>query len=234
MKRMLIAALLVASPFVAASGVAAPSKEKEALQALNEFIGAWKGNGAPVKGGKPTDLWTEKVSWGWKIKGDDVALSLTFTDGKYFKSGEMRYIVADKKYKLVLKDANDKELVYQGEMSKDGLLELERKDEDKKITQKLTMNTAVDGDRLIYGTKNKKDGTTVWVADYEVAFTREGATIGKKEKKIECVVSGGLGTIPVTYKGETFYVCCSGCKEAFNENPEKYIKEYRERKKNKE
>ena len=36
----------------------------------------------------------------------------------------------------------------------------------------------------------------------------------------------------VTYKGETFYVCCSGCRDAFNENPEKFIKEY-EAKKNK-
>ncbi|NBS91117.1 MAG: YHS domain-containing protein [Planctomycetota bacterium] len=36
--------------------------------------------------------------------------------------------------------------------------------------------------------------------------------------------------MPVSYKGETFYVCCSGCKDAFVENPEKFIKEFKAKK----
>jgi YHS domain-containing protein len=40
------------------------------------------------------------------------------------------------------------------------------------------------------------------------------------------VVSGGKGTMPVSYKGKTYYVCCSGCRDEFKENPEKYIAEY--------
>jgi ribosomal protein L24E len=63
-----------------------------------------------------------------------------------------------------------------------------------------------------------------------VAATREGASLGAKEKKTECVVSGGAGTMPVSFKGETFYVCCSGCRDAFNENPEKYVKEFKAKK----
>jgi YHS domain-containing protein len=34
----------------------------------------------------------------------------------------------------------------------------------------------------------------------------------------------------VSHKGETYWVCCSGCRDAFNENPEKYIKEFQEKK----
>ena len=41
------------------------------------------------------------------------------------------------------------------------------------------------------------------------------------------IVSGGLGTIRVSFKGETYYVCCSGCRDAFNEDPQKYVKEYK-------
>ena len=33
----------------------------------------------------------------------------------------------------------------------------------------------------------------------------------------------------VTYKGETYYVCCTGCKQAFDADPERILKEYRER-----
>jgi YHS domain-containing protein len=47
----------------------------------------------------------------------------------------------------------------------------------------------------------------------------------------ECIVSGGPGTIKVMYKGEAYYVCCSGCKAAFLDEPEKFIKELKEKQK---
>jgi hypothetical protein len=46
----------------------------------------------------------------------------------------------------------------------------------------------------------------------------------------ECVVSGGLGTMAISYQGKTYHVCCSGCRDAFKDEPEKYIKEFEERK----
>src|SRR5438128_2185345 len=49
-------------------------------------------------------------------------------------------------------------------------------------------------------------------------------------KENECRVSGGLGTIPVSFNGVTYFVCCNGCKDAFNENPEKYVKEFLKKK----
>jgi len=39
-----------------------------------------------------------------------------------------------------------------------------------------------------------------------------------------------LGTITVTHMGATYYVCCSGCRDAFNENPAKILAEYTKRK----
>jgi len=35
---------------------------------------------------------------------------------------------------------------------------------------------------------------------------------------------GGLGTIEVTHAGKSYYVCCTGCRDYFNENPEKFLK----------
>ena len=49
----------------------------------------------------------------------------------------------------------------------------------------------------------------------------------------ECIVSGGKGTMAVTYQGKTYYVCCSGCRSEFNENPAKYVAEYETKKKKK-
>ncbi len=45
-----------------------------------------------------------------------------------------------------------------------------------------------------------------------------------------CIVTEGRGTIPVTYGGKTYYVCCSGCKDLFEEEPEAILAEAAERK----
>jgi YHS domain-containing protein len=37
--------------------------------------------------------------------------------------------------------------------------------------------------------------------------------------------------MPVSYMGVTYYVCCSGCRDAFNENPAQIIREYLAKKK---
>jgi hypothetical protein len=60
-----------------------------------------------------------------------------------------------------------------------------------------------------------------------------GESLGAREKKNECIVTGGLGTIAVSYKGQTYHVCCSGCRDAFNDDPEKFIKAFEEAKKKK-
>ncbi|MBI3832649.1 MAG: YHS domain-containing protein [Planctomycetes bacterium] len=44
------------------------------------------------------------------------------------------------------------------------------------------------------------------------------------------MVTGGLGTISVSYKGQSYYVCCGGCKQEFNDNPEKVLAEAKARK----
>jgi hypothetical protein len=209
-------------------------KVKEALLQLQEFIGDWKGNGGPDKvKAAPTDpIWTENLKWTWRFKGDDVWITFEVKDGKYLKGGDVRYLLDKKKYQLTAVDKDDKKQIYQGELNSDnGVLTLERTDPDSKDTYRIQMNTAAEGVRLIYRAAHKKDGSTIYVPDYMVQATKEGQSLGAKEKKNECVVSGGLGTIQVTYKSETFYVCCSGCKDAFNENPEKYIAEFKAKKK---
>jgi hypothetical protein len=208
-----------------------PKTAKEALQALQEFIGDWKGSGGPDKPKPaPSDpIWKEELSWTWKFKGDDAWLVLAFKDGHNFKNGEMHYLPDKKVYQLTLTDKDDKKLAFEGALDKD-VLTLERTDPDTKETQQITMNTAAEGVRFILRYAHKDDGKTIYKKDYLVQATRVGESLGAKESKNLCVVSGGLGTIPVMYKGETFYVCCSGCAEAFKENPEKYIAEFKAKK----
>jgi len=208
-----------------------PSTAREALKELNDYIGEWKGSGAPEKA-KPTakESWNESVSWSWRFKGDDAWITLEIKDGKFLKSGELRYLAEKKRYQLKAVDKSDNKLVFEGEL-KDGYLTLDREDDKTKEVQRLTLNLAAEGVRFIYRYSHKPEGKTLFVKDYQVACTKEGESLGATAKKNECVVSGGLGTIAVSFKGETFYVCCTGCRDAFNENPEKYIAEFKAKKK---
>lgn len=235
MKRLAALAFLPGLIALVVPALAADSADKaaakEALKELQDFIGGWKGNGGPDKPrpGPRDPVWSETVSWSWRFKGDDAWLTLKVKDGKVLKSGEMRYLPDKKVYQLTATVPDGKKLVFEGQL-KGETLTLERVDLDTKATQQIRMNTAAEGVRFIYRLAHKDKGTTLWKKDYMVACTREGESLGKTEKKNECVVSGGVGTMPVSYKGETYYVCCSGCADAFKENPEKYINEYKAKK----
>ena len=45
----------------------------------------------------------------------------------------------------------------------------------------------------------------------------------------ECVVTGGPGTIEVSYDRKKYHVCCVGCREYFREHAEAVLAEFRKR-----
>jgi hypothetical protein len=204
-----------------------PLSPKEALQALNEYIGGWKGNGSVPKNVRET--WRESVDWSWRFKGKDAWLTMKVKGGRYLQGGELRYLPDRRRYQLTAVDKDGHKEVYEGSLKK-GRLTLERIDKKTEETRQLRMNLAGGGIRFVYTVAHKPANRLLFTQDYQVAFTKIGERFGARKKEIECIVTGGLGTIPVTYKGVTYYVCCTGCRDAFNEDPEKYIKEYEAKK----
>jgi hypothetical protein len=215
-----------------AAPTAEQKKTKEALRELQDFIGSWDLNGQTKARPSPRDaVWSEKVTWAWKFKGDDCWLTIDFKGGKFLKSGEVRYLPGKKKYELTGVPVEGKEkLVFLGEL-KDEKLTFQRSDPETKDVQRVRINTAADGIRLVCNVDRKTETGTIWKLEYMLAGNKKGESLaGKKGKGPECVVSGGLGTMTVSYNGETFYVCCSGCAEAFKENPKKYVDEFKKAK----
>ncbi len=53
----------------------------------------------------------------------------------------------------------------------------------------------------------------------DVGYTRQGVAFAAGVSGPICIVTGGRGTTQVSYQGKTYYVCCSGCKDLFNEDP---------------
>ena len=87
----------------------------------------------------------------------------------------------------------------------------------------ITIRLVAGGNRLILLFERKLGSILMRLC--EIGFTREGGDFAKGATGPECIVTGGKGSIAVSYKGKTYYVCCSGCKELWEEDPEACIKD---------
>ncbi|MCS7045272.1 MAG: hypothetical protein NZO58_02840, partial [Gemmataceae bacterium] len=128
------------------AGAVGDDPNREALQALQEFIGGWKGSGTNAK---TNDIWKESIDWSWRFKGKDAWLTATFTGSKLFKSAEIRWLADKGKYQLTLIDKQDKKAVFVGELKKD-VLQLERINPETKDTETIKMKTVAQGIRSVY------------------------------------------------------------------------------------
>jgi hypothetical protein len=109
-------------------------------------------------------------------------------------------------------------------------LTLQRQDAASKETQRFVLSMLHEN-RFLYRYEVKPAGQTRFTRHYQVGATKEGVAFAEAgSNQPECIVSGGLGTISVTHNGKTYYVCCSGCRDAFKEEPEKYIREFQAKK----
>jgi hypothetical protein len=212
----------------------APKKPKEALRVFQDLIGPWRATGEPegTRLEKQKGFWIENLTWEWQFKGDDVWLKVAFEKGKYYRRGELRYLPDKDLYQLTLENLDKESLTFSGKL-KESRLTLERQDDKKQEGQRLVV-TLLHSNRFLYRYEVKAAGKTDYAKLWQVGATKEGVPFaGKGDNRPECIVSGGLGTTPVMYKGQTYYVCCSGCRDAFRDDPEKYIKEYEEARKEK-
>jgi len=234
MRHLLLASagLLLLAPLGRADDAPARRSPREALQAFHDLIGSWRGTGLPEgsRAEKQRGAWNETIRWEWQFKKEDAWLKVVFDKGKHWADGELRYLPDRDLFQLTLRTPDKETRRFEGPL-KERTLTLERADADTGEMQRLVFRLLHDN-RYLYQYEVKAAGKASFKRLYEVGATKEGvpfATAGTGGP--ECIVSGGLATIKVSYKGQTYYVCCSGCKDAFLEDPEKFIKEHNDKQK---
>jgi hypothetical protein len=232
MKSAVVAILLLASS-IGLAGEPTKVDQRKALQPFNFLVAPWKGTGVPngSRAEKEAGFWTEMVTWQWQFEKDDAWLQAKFDKGKYFHSGELRGLGGDR-YKLTLETKTGDSITFEGDL-KDKKLTLDRIDTKTKEGQRIVIRL-LHSNRITYSYETKADGKTSFVRKYQVGLTNQNVPFANDGNTgPECIVSGGLGKIPVSYKGKTYYVCCTGCRDEFKANPEKYIAEWEAKKKKK-
>ena len=198
---------------------------RKALQEVQDFIGPWDLEGIQ-KLGRKTTSWKEKIHWGWKFKDGDAWLTVDFAagKGKYFASGTLKYDLKKKKYLLALKGSDRTDQEFEGEPAKGGGLILDRRDAKTGDVYRITMNTLAEGIRYQLRYERQGGGKGLFSTVYTMTGSKEGESIAGAKKKPECIVSGGAATIAVSFQGQQYFVCCTGCRDEFNASPEKYVK----------
>jgi hypothetical protein len=192
---------------------------KEAMQKVQLIVGDWRVTGMPRE--EKREPWTEKAAWGFKIEKDEYWLTLATTDGAYWKEATLKFDLKKQIYVLeaVLKDGGKK--TYTGKLvEKERLLTLEEV-ADAWPRERLVFSL-LRANRFLIDVETQAAKGKDWTAVAQLGCTKEGVPFVRGET-VKCIVTGGAGTIPVTHAGKTYYVCCSGCRGFFSENPEKTI-----------
>lgn len=201
--------------------------QKEALAHWNGLVGGWRGTGQPRRGSN-TGAWREDTHWAWQFSATESALVGTVTKGKLAATLKITAEPEPGKYHLqwTTGDALVRELSGQIE---DGKLVLVSAPDLQKEIYRVTITSLNELRTLILFEKRREDQQS-YSRIAEVGYTREGTRLaGPGGGQPECVVTGGLGTIKVEHAGKTYYVCCSGCQRAFNDDPEGILTEYKSR-----
>ncbi|MFM8285514.1 MAG: hypothetical protein ACKOGA_02155 [Planctomycetaceae bacterium] len=89
----------------------------------------------------------------------------------------------------------------------------------------------LDNDQFLAELKRRVAGGETWQQLDTVRQQREGTSFAVAESDNpgpKCVVSGGLGSMSVSYEGKTYPVCCSGCAAAFNDEPLRWLSKLKE------
>jgi hypothetical protein len=209
----------------------------EQLAPFRDFVGEWRGVGQPQRG-STRGAWTERGQWQWRYQDGAAALAFQSPQGKLIREAELRPTMSVGVYDLIVKqpppdpksDSPASETTYTGKADADGRLVVTAADPPADLPARITLGLVASGDRLLMLLERKAPAGERFSRLAEVGYTREGSQFGKGNTQPECVVTGGHGSIAVKHEGKTYYVCCSGCRDLFNEDPAKTLAEYRQRK----
>lgn len=210
------------------------------LKSLAGWVGEWRGVVQPRRGSS-AGAWTEKATVAWDISDVKTELVLALEPGRELR--RLRLTVDEETHGLVAilesaagveerligtPAATNVELVDPGASESSGawvFTAAEGAARSRRVTIRL-----LSGIRATVLLEERSAENATWKRQWECGLTRSGARLaatGSGEK--QCVVTGGLGTLSVEFEGETYFVCCEGCRQVFQDDPRGTLAAYRQR-----
>jgi hypothetical protein len=234
MHRLLLALLIAwAVPLFADDAPPAEgelSAQKARLAKMQALVGQWRGVGQPQRG-STKDSWVAEADWAWSFEKGEAALVAHLPKTPYFDRLRLAAGEGQDGYILTATLAGDGgEVKYRGQLDDSERLVLTADKPPEGAPARISIRFVAEGNRLLVLLEKQGTASDALVRLAEVGYTRKGSGFGKSVSQRECVVTGGLGTIEVSFEGQTYYVCCTGCRDYFNDNPREVLAEYAARK----
>jgi hypothetical protein len=219
-----------------------------ALQPFQILLGDWRW-GTFRKFGDFTKT-GEDLKWVWDFQSEPnrPALKGASQTNPYFQKAWLTYLPDDERFQLTGMTPEGESRILQGTWAENGE---PREESDGKKTQhhyklvftqvspavgeqwQVTFNQLDNNQYLMALARSPAAGKRFGQLD-TVRQQRVGTSFAVADSDNpgpKCIISGGLGTMQVEYKGKSYPVCCSGCAAAFRDDPERWLAKLAEREK---
>ena len=218
------------------------------LKPLQVILGSWRGTTLrEYDGFKAVD----NHEWVWDLRSDpdQPALASASDKSPYLKQASLTWNPTDSVFELTATDANGAQRTFTGDYTDPvheivgpddklhRVFRLELTQTDKSAEQsggdRWQVSFAQQENNRYLLEVDKRRGTAAFRRFDTVSTQREGTSFAVSDSSYgekECIISQGLGTISVSWQGKSYWVCCSGCKAAFEEDPETWIARAEKRK----
>ncbi len=170
--------------------------------------------------------WTESADWAWKLTSDSAGLEMTVKKGKYLKAGVLRSGKAPGTFVFKATLADGTSRTFAGAAAEDTkrlVLTADAKAPAGGVRR--VSLTPLHDTRLLVLLEAEDPEVHTFSRLGEVGYSREGVALATGDSYPLCIVTEGRGTIEVSYKGKTYWVCCSGCRDQFKDDPESVLAE---------
>ena len=193
-----------------------------------EMVGQWRVSGQP-KRGSSAGAWTTsgKRQWDIGVDGEPVKskrLRLTLATGP--KAGVIEFQADQtsgefKTMKFLSPKGDERQFERLLQESSDRFVYLST--DSKGVNEERWTFQQRSRDRWLVLLEGRKTKTGEWSRIVEIGLTRDGTSIALGDGQPKCIVTGGQGTISVNVGGKSYFVCCSGCREALLDDPQAFI-----------
>lgn len=215
----------------------------EAMMPLQVMLGQWRGTTQKEVGDFKA---LDEPQWVWDFQSDrsQPAMVMESDASPYFREIRLTYLTEEDRFRMTTVDPRGETRAFEGDFTSP-VEEFQGDDRKLHRRYKLTL-TELDPQnprdqwQVVFNQQEnhrylielaKKRGAQFRRFD-TVANQREGTSFAANDEDYgekKCIISGGLGTMQVSYQGKSYWVCCTGCKAAFEEDPESWIAELEEK-----
>lgn len=215
-KRLASVALVILLPGATPSAPGDRAADQEALRTYAGLVGTWKGTGQPQRN-SARGAWRETGQWAWSQTADSAALRWTSEGSPYLRTLTLKPGGGEGRFVAEIRLPDGAVCRFLGQTGARGALVLNPEADAAAALARVTLTPLHDSRFLLLLEGPAEGSATARLG--EVGFTRQGVAFAQGDSYPECIVTGGRGTIRVSHAGRDYWVCCTGCKDLFTDDP---------------